>query len=545
MADIKELYEELRTVYSSMHSIFQANRNLYNLKINTAAPKNFPCIVPATAKRIIRQGVNQLITDTPVITVECGDTKAEQEIAGTLTEICYLLLQQWDIQNGTPPAQEIAFNLCLHGMGVKNNIYNPDYDGLEALQISVPSPINYFPDPAGKYDLIVYNLYVGEIKEMIRKWKEKYPNGGFYDIPFTLRDTDNCTWIEYISASKKGWYTIEGNNGYPVSELKDNILGLKPTYYRYSGWGITSPDGLPEEKAIGLYDGIQSSLEAQARGWTAVDNHLRLNVYGRYLFDVDSGITQEQVNQAMIPGGATLIKNPQSAIVPIPEVNINRDEWSYLTILDDDIESMTYNRAVMGGGAADESGLKSMTRIRQASLNFRPVRRSLEIIMGEALRTAILIMKNDLVMGKAFKYSGKSSIDPSKIPEHFSIKVQYEAVDPQEDTERIRIGLDLLNQKAISIRTFLNDYLRSPNPDDEISQMLAEGAVFQEPNTRMALGAKILESMGWTEAITAMKESSVNIRPEARRPAPPGSEQRLNNAPVVNPVRTHVGTEYV
>ena len=540
--DIKEIYGSLQTIYSAMHTQMQRNMDVYHLKLNAAAPQDFPSIIPATAKRIIRQGVNQLITDTPVVVVECGETKAEQEMSGTLTEVCHVLLQQWDEQNGIPPAQEIAFNLCLHGMAAKNNIFNPACEGLEALQISVPSPINYYPDPAGKFDLIVYQLYVGEIKEMVERWKKEHPKGGWNDLPFTRKDTDTATWVEFVSAKQKGWYVLEGQEGYPVSQLKENPMGIKPTYSRYSGWGITSPDGKPEEKAIGLYDGIVSSLEAQARGLTAVDNHLRLNVYGRY-FGKKGMLTKETIG--VTPGSITLVDDPKTALEPFPETRVNPDLWNYLPLLEDDIEAMTYNRAVMGGGAVQESGLKSMTRIRQASLNFRPVRRSLELIMGESLKTAISLMKNEILMGKTLKYSGKKSLDPTKVPDKISIKVKYEAVDPEEDTERIEIGRNLLNTKAISLRTFLKDFMRVDNPDEEISQMLAEAVVFQEPNTRMALGAEALKDMGWLDALNAMQQASVKTRPEARNKQIVGSEQRLNESNQNSPVSTHVGTNNV
>ena len=544
-SDIKTIYESLGKIYSQMHAIQRRNMDVYHLKLDTSAPKDFPSIVPATAKRIIRQGVSQLITDTPVIEVNCGTTINEQKIAGKLTELCYVLLEQWDNQNGIPPAQELGFNLCLHGMAVKNNIYNPEYEGLESLQINIPSPINFYPDPAGRFDLIVYNLYVGEIKEMISRWKEAYPNGGFKDIPFTKSDTDTCTWVEYISAEKRGWCAIEGADAYEPSEMKTNILGLKPTYYRYSGWGITSPDGLPEEKSIGLYDGVISSLEAEARGKTAIDNHLRLNVYGRYLFNKSTGMTQEQVNQALLPGGAALVDNPRDAVVPIPEVNINRDEWAYLAQLQDDIEGMTFNRAIQGNGAVEESGLKTMTRIRQSSLVFRPVRRSLELVMGKALYDAVLILKNDLVMGKTVKYSGKDSLDPKDIPEKFQIKVNYESVNPEEDIERNEMGLKMLNNKALSLRTVLKDYFRVENPDEELSQMIAETTILQDPNTRMALAAKILEAMGWTDAIQALEQTKTQMRPEARNKELLGSEQRLNEGNQNRPVSTHAGGDYV
>ena len=533
-----------------MHAIQRKNVGVHSLVLNTSAPKDFPSIIPATAKRIIRQGVNQLITDTPVIEVSCGDTKAEQEMSGILTEVCYLLLEQWDNQNGTPPAQEIAFNLCLHGMGCKVNLYNPDCEGLEALQISVPSPVNFYSDPAGNFDLVVYDLTVGEVNAILKRFKDNFPSGDWNDIELTKQDT--VKWCEYFSKDKRGYYILEGTGknleGYSVSrELKDNPLGFKQSYYRYSGWGITSPDGKPEDKAIGLYDGILSSLEAQARGWTAVDNHLRLNVYGRYLFDKNSGLTQKQVNEAMLPGGVALVSDPQKAVYPIPEVNINRDEWNYLTLINDDIEGMTWNRAAEGSGAVEESGLKSMTRIRQASLNMRPVRRSLELIIGQALRDAILILKNDLLFDSV-KFSGKKTLDPSKIPQKVNIKVKYESVDPREDTERINLGISLLNNRAISLYDFLKDYRRVANPDIEIAQMLAEAVVFNEPNTRMALGAEALKDMQWEAAnqtLKNMQQNSPNTRPEARNKKLLGSEQRMNESNMQNPVRTHAGTEYV
>jgi len=543
--DIKKIYESLENIYSQMHAIQRRNMDVYHLKLNTSAPKDFPSIVPATAKRIIRQGVSQLITDSPVIEVNCGTTISEQKIAGKLTELCYVLLEQWDSQNGIPPAQELGFNLCLHGMAIKNNIYNPEYDGLEALQINIPSPINFYPDPAGRFDLIVYNLYIGEIKEMIAQWKNKYPNGGFRDIPFTKSDNDTCTWIEYVSADKRGWCALEGTNFYEPSEMKTNILGLKPTYYRYSGWGITSPDGLPEEKAIGLYDGVISSLEAEARGKTAIDNHLRLNVYGRYLFNKATGMSQKQVNEALLPGGAALVDNPRDAVYPIPEVNINQDEWAYLAQLQDDIEGMTFNRAIQGSGSVEESGLKTMTRIRQSSLVFRPVRRSLELIMSQALKDAILILKNDLIMGKTIKYSGKDSLDPKDIPEKFQIKINYESVSPEEDRERNEMGLSMLNHKALSRRTINSRYFRIADPDEELSQMIMESTILEDPNTRMALAAKIMEAMGWTEALQAMEQVKPHMRPEARNKKLLGSEQRLNEGNQNRPVSTHPGGNYV
>lgn len=570
--EITDTFVALRDkVYSELHSKMRRYRDLHNQIIDCAQPKDWPTHIPATGLRLVRWATNQLVTDAIEVEIIPGTQhvkdKDNAERQSLFADKC---LTEWDLAADNPIWKETAQNMMLYGLGVvKGPLFDPSAWGSikdnapkEEIQsrnlrkkLNFPllvkpiDPLTFFPDPAGRFAIEAYTRFAGEVKEDIARWNEGKRTPIAYDWGSGIKDYEEILWLEYYSNSWRCFIVLEGPGSnaisMPILDVQRNVYGFLPYAWKFTGWGKTSPDGKPEEKAVGILTGLESDIEQQARGLTALDNQVRAHVYQRLLAPEDAAdsiranISNSPADISYIPRDA--MPGQSGGISLWPQPTVNPDLFSMLALSQNDIEQITGHPAMAGGGAQGESGYRAMLRIRQGGLNFRPPRRGLENMIITILTNSFRLLVN--LIDETMPLRGDKTIKPDQINEPLDLKVKLEPQDAEEDGERIRLGLLMLKANAITIEQFNQDYARRDDAHMTIPNLLAQQIMLTDPQIAATLGAKGLEALGLEQAAAMMQATATGQaaavgRPGAGRPDinPEGTMQRLREAPAEGPV---------
>ena len=535
--EIQKWYVGLKDrVYGGRNAKMEQAKDLFDGNIDCAQPPDWPTHVPPTAKRIIRWGANQLISDIPLVEVDPSKATAEGKRNADLARLfSQNQLELWDRTNDIPPLKEAGAFMCLYGMAaLKGPLYNYHIWGKRptqaqfkeeekfidavavreslkklypAITVKAVHPGTLYPDIAGRFIIEAYQRLVIDVRANWPEWD-----------PGRYGDFDTVTWLEFWSNEWKCFLA----GGVPVlkGNIQRNPYGFQPYAWHYSGWGMSSVDGKPEEKCVGLYDGLKSSFEAEARGYTAVDNQLRKDVYGRFFSHSDFNPESASPEPGAItpaPEGVA----PGEVLALWPEARVNPDLYRQLAMIDSNIERMTSYR-ISPFPFAGESGLHAQVGISAERLNYAPPRRALREIVSTVLVNTLHLVKE--VIGEAIPITGDKKLKPENIDEPVSLRVKLEGKEPEEDRERIRAGLDMMSRKARSLDTFLREDVRCSDPDAEMAQIIAEDTLFTDMNLRRALGIRAIEKLGMEDALAALEQvgqEGARRRPMGRTPAPP------------------------
>ena len=548
--DIQDWKQKLETdIYAAMFAKMREVRDYYQLNFSVDnIPSGFAQHIPPTAYTKIETGVNQIITDVPEVQViESATTQKASANRDATQEFCNYCLQQWELMNDTPPAREAAKNLMVYGLGyVKGPLYLPrmwgappqskegenesDYNKRVSLYemrkranfpiiLRAIDPLTALPDPSGRLGFVIefYKRLAGDVKSMWPEW-----DMGKWQ-PF-----DEVDWLEYWD---EDWRYFEAD-GKPILKggVMRNLYGFVPYGMAYSGFGKSSPEGKPEDKAIGLLHPVLSSLRAEARQMSAWDAHLLLNIFGRYLTTEDP----TKVIPDMSPGAINQVPslNPANpSIALMPQAAINRDLYAYLPMVQRNIDLATVGLSL--GGERPQgvgSGYHEGLLIGQGRLKFRSPRRALENIFSRALTNACYLLSR--VVQEPMPLVGKKIIKPEQIEEPVVITLNFEPQDPEENDRRLQHGLAMWTQGAISWETAAKDYWRIDQPTEEFKKIMVE-RVLRRPEIEATLGMAAVEDWGMREMLNLIQQQEKQLgQPTGEglgtyRVPPPRTRQRF------------------
>lgn len=492
-------------VYSTMHANMKKCKAAFELDIPVVIPEGdaFEKYIPPTAFWIVQDGATQIITDRPTVEVEAvADTKKaqeNQEITQKFLEHCLL---QWTLMNEVSPLQECAKNKCRYGMScLKGPLYDTKAIGFPLVTRAI-DPLTILPDPSGRRGFIIetYKRLAMDIHASWPEWKG-------YDPTNPLEEVD---WVEYWSPDWRCF--LAGGKPVLKGEVIKNLYGFIPYDWSYSGWGTSSPDGKPEAKAMGLLNMVLSALYSEARLKTAMDNHLRQNVYQRLRVDRGSDIRPD-----MSPGGVT--EADENEVGVMPQAQINPDTFIILGSVMQDIRSATYPEALSGTrGPGVESGYFQGLMIGQGRIKFKPPTERLQLMAASCLQKHAILLKK--LIKEPIPIMGKLKIRSEQIEEPVMAKVKLEPVDPMENDRRIRQGLELLTRNVISLRTMRMDYAKVSD-EEERKQILVE-AVLAHPTISALMMQGAAEDWGLKREIEKMVEKMATEMAREQPTSPTG-----------------------
>lgn len=525
--DINTLYNGLKDkVYAQMHANMETCHKMYNLDFasSVSVPDGFTSYIPPTGYWIVQTGASQLITDSPTVDVEAiSDTEKAQKSADIMREFAEFLLQQMEIQNETSPLKECATNMCSLGMAVlKGPLFNAaqwkaierrkgesesDFkDRVKASNIEKRSnfpiyfraidPRTFYPDPSGR-KLFAFECYTRLAIDVNATW----PQWAGYNTttPFAEVKWLEAWWREWRSylADEKAVFG---------SEVMPNVFGFIPYAWGYSGWGKTSPDGKPEDKAVGLINPIVSALEEEARFKSAMSNHFQQNVYQPYA--VDPSIKGEiKVGPGDINTNVPVKDGKIEGIAPFPVARINPDTYPILSSVLQDIQN-TSGSALLSGQSpsGDTSGYLQGILVGQGRIKFRPPLRALENMASTVIRNTLYMIKH--VIKQPIPFAGGKIIRPEDILEPIIVHVSLEPQDPAENDRKIQLGTQLEARGIISKRLMREEY--AGVSDVEESQQILVEKIKEMPQYQALLLGQAMETYEMQALVQKLKQVEAN-----------------------------------
>ena len=479
-------------IFSQMMSDFNEKRSFYNSKFSFKYPLIATPHRPPTATTKIDKGSEQMITDRPQINFEASDTseKAEQQ-RDNLQRFGEFCFREWELQNDMPPLRECGKNLCLYGAMCLKLMYARSLDF--PLVLRAIDPMTMFP--LGNIQIQSHKRLAIEIEEDVERFNEgkkskiavwERKGGLFEPLEWTevWHNDWRCFFVEKEPLFKQG--------------VQPNVYGFKPYSYRYSGWGKSSPDGKPEEKAVGIIDKAMGSLRAQAMLQTAFEFNLMKDVYGRYAMTRDAS---EKVEWPSEIGDPVIMENKED-VWAMEHLAIHPDMLNLLSLVKSDIDASTFY-APLGGGrtpgtyTVGQAGME----IGQGRLMFRTPRKQMELMTEDIMRKACLLIKN--VHREPLTLYGKRRISPDDIIPPIFVKVNLEPTDPERDAARIRIGSEMMVRGQISWTEFARNYARVKDITSERKMILID-KILTDPVVIATMGAEALEKWGMREVAEAL-----------------------------------------
>jgi len=527
ISKITTLYTGLKDkVYSQMHENMELCHKMYNLDFaeKIEVPAGFQVYIPPTAYWLVQTGANQLITDSPVVKVESvSDSEKGQQSADIVKQFAEFLLKQMESQNEASPLKECAMNLCTMGMAVlkgplfdanswktvepKATESNEDFNARKKIAdlekrnqfpiyFRAIDPRTFYPDPSGRRRFAIerYSRLAIDIKNNWDAWGGYDANNPFQEI----------AWMEYWSDEYRSY--LADDKAVMAEDVIKNVFNFLPYTWGFSGWGKTSPDGKPEDKAIGLLNPIISALEEESRFKSAMGNHFRQNVYQSYAVDPsiqgDIKFGPGEINQN-VPVRNGVIEG----IALFPVARINPDTYPILSSVMTDIQNSSASALLSGTSPqGDVSGYLRGLEIGQGRIKYRAPLRTLENMAANAIKQALYLIKH--VIQQPVPFAAGKFITPDDIMEPVIVTVSLQPQDPAENDRKIKLGLELEAKEIISKRTCREDY--AGRSDVQESQQILIEKIKQMPQYQALLLGQALEQYEMKALLEKLKAAEAS-----------------------------------
>jgi len=403
--EILTLYDDLKTYYTEMHGRFRRVYDLVNLNYDINVPEGYRAYKPPTPKSKLDTVVGQLQPkEFKIKVVPLKVTDVEKDRAKNLEALHYHNLTRIEASMNTSIIGKSFKHVLQYGMAVKKG---PFYDAMHqlilptkkprgtsdgewsdllerwAIQqktecpyiVSLVHPLNIYPDP------IVFGEKQPKPRFMMEAYKRKAidieqalygvgkKNGWEWRIPDTRHDFSDLEYMEYwdIDICK---IFVDGKyaGSFP------NMYGYIPYEIAFSGFGDDSPDGKPEDKAIGILWPIRDALELEGQGLTT--EAVAMQLYGIMPMWIPEEYHGMKVD--MKPGAlnATVVK-------PEPLMEMHKEVGDVVQVVlaraREYAEEGTFGQVIGGQKLAGvSSGIFEQLLVSQAKKRFAPVIKALQ-----------------------------------------------------------------------------------------------------------------------------------------------------------------------
>ncbi|MBU0959836.1 MAG: hypothetical protein KKB31_07855 [Nanoarchaeota archaeon] len=363
-------------------------------------------------------------------------------------------------------------------------------------------PQNILLDPSDppQYVIEAYERTVASVMLAWPEWKN----------PKSLGDMKKVPWIEYWDGQQKQYFV----DGEPILSDADqeNWYGFLPYKIGYSGLGLDSPEGKPEELAVSIIAPALSAYKVEARIKTALSDNLERGLLQQPTVEK---MPEDDFKLAEVPGELSIIpKDYGFTIRDLPKVS--SDAYAMLGIVDTDEQAVI--PAILEGRwpKGVTSGYMGGVSIGQARIKLKGTGAAWETAVSAALDDVLCLTKNVVkepigLMGFSKGTTETVTLKPEKINlalHHFSVKLDVET--PEQKDRRIMLGqrLDTLRQQSgglagLSWETICREYY-GHEPMLERERMLVESAL-RNPLIQQALAVSAMQDAGMHEALELLK----------------------------------------
>ena len=496
--------------WSKAHAKMLLTDNAYNLIYDVRRPKGVPLHVPSTAASIIDHARDQILVSHILTEVEPPGRGAQGEERAGLIKKAADKFTQFLMENPEVALpRQYLHDALLRGACATKIIFAEDWGTPPKQRPSEDSKVYQerkaewreyrtarFPvvvQPVDPLNLVLpgtirYPLpWIAEHQQRLAMdmWEE-YPD--WYDPgrDGKGKDLDPARQVDVWIYCDPDYYILFGDQ-YPAAARR-NPYGWVPYIYSASGMGRRNWTFDPATLTMGLLDKVLSELQAEVRLITAMDALWQYTAWPRLLTTEDPKLLRQRLDVG--PAGITYVNNLEKSVKwlesPAPPAQL----YALLQRLDSKIENSTITKALSGEAPKGvEFGYLQAILVGQGRLRLGPVLDAqtlfLQWLYGQMLRFQEEIAREPLVISGRPGAQGAVILRPNDIRGHYEVTIKLESADPNENDRRLMVGNQLRGSGAISLRTFLKDFLKK-DPEEEISELLAERvitAVMSQPET--------------------------------------------------------------
>ena len=525
--EIRELRDGLAIYYSGLHGQFNILSDVYNQKMSLGKTKDVSVIYnPPTARIQVDTATDHLMgLGQNVHVFLWSESQEAKELVGVYERFGEMFLAYIDRIYRVNIRRNCTKNCLLYGMSVlKGPLYIPrlvskenEEEYREQLNRTFPfwfrsvHPRNIFLEPSDPptYVMEAYKRTAGTIRQSWSEWKN----------PENLKDSEVVDWLEYWDKYQKQ-YLI---NNEPLLNGEDQVnpYGFIPYKIGYSGLGLDSPEGKPEELAVSIIAPALSAYKVEARIKTAIADNLERGLLQQPTITEP---IEEDLQLAKVPGDISIVPtkyNFENRDVP----KVSPDAYTMLGIIDTDEQAVIPHILEGRWPKGVTSGYMGAVSIGQARIKLSGAGAAWETMVSTALDEVLFLTKNVVkepvgLMGLSKGKTESVTLKPEKIDtalHHFNVKLDAET--PEQKDRRIMLGqrLDALRQQSgglagLSWETICRDYY-GHDPMMERERMLVETAL-RNPLIQQALAISAMQDAGMHEALQLLKEGKLGTSPE-------------------------------
>ncbi len=488
-------------LYINLRSRQAEDDKYYNDDFSVGIDQPYHVKRTGTAARIV-DSVSDHICSSNITVLREPNKKTDKA-----RESCYRvskLLNNWvDILKD--PIEDGIKNAPRRGEGYFQIDFNPDTEYFKQscpLTIVAPDPMIVYADPVENFGIpqqvIKFHTVTPQsIKLLYPDWKGSY---------------DSKDQLEYLAYWNKDWRYVEVNKEILVN-VQPNVFGFVPFVHFYSGYGKTSYDAKPEDKAVGRLSrqGVRSRLVEECEIESRIDSIIGLwaNPFVMFERTVEGiEIDEEEVRKIpVVPGYNVILPFGVKATLtqgaaPSAETfhHLNKIQAA-LGLEVPPVASGQASSSRSSGRLEDILGYQFARKHVKLTHN---IERALEVTLAMCLRTVekisgmlpLTVETEKIENGR--KVSKEEEVTKEDIDNYYTCKVELKADKDIEDDRNIMLGQKLVDGGRISWRTFLIKYMgyTEDESDDEINESLCEKIMLTNPAIADVVARESLERQG-------------------------------------------------
>lgn len=552
--EILEKFRDAETYWAALHTQMQKGHDIFNLKLEVAAPPGFDVIDPGTGYTIVMTGADHIAGDAPKVQVpEAGLSKDAQRRSEALEKGFQAALYRFERAQNEIVQRTITINGLWSGMLVSQGpLFDADAWGLEPVESEyedtkayeedrdeyevgkrvnwpfiwrAPDPRYVYPDPGTtgrEYVIVSYERTAGSIKAQWSSWDMRLPGMSGSEKP--LSSGTKVQWLEYWDKNFRGYLvghvaSSAGAKAFwggaePVDPIREHRYGKPQFQIRSSGFGTDS--GLPEERFRPIFFAAQSLIPAEIKAYSHRDALIRRTAWTQVVAPVGSGY------DSMEPG---TVKEVAPEHIPLIKVVTEVQPAAIQAVtqeiddLDFAIQKATVPNVVQGIKAKGiSSGYGQNSLVAQAKVRYGAFAKNLQTLLEDFIvdfgHCVQHVVEEPVPVWGHTRWGLVSAVlKPEDIDGLKYVVVTINPKLPADRANEVEIGGAALDRGAIDMDTYRQDYLGYENPG-EIGVKVLRDRALQDPAIQRVMAFAAALETGYLDFVFK-KAGELGIDPAA------------------------------
>ena len=525
--------------YSNLRMEQGTDQDFYDDNFPVSIKKPYHIVRTGTAARIVDNITDHIDTSNPQsIRPPKKRTLTEEGRASKVAR----LLNHW-LPMLIPEIEESLKNTNRRGEAFIQLDYNPNYNSNDdyslPLVFTAPDPMIIYADPheyRGIPRRVIKScrMAVSQIKQLYPQWSNPKKR--------KLTSTDG---VDYLAYWDENWRYIEADEEALLPEgIQPNAFGFVPFVHCYSGFGKRSPEGRPEERAVGRLRRLRGRLIEECEVESRLDSIIGLYANPiMVLSPMEANVEMPEEGEIELSPGKTVvlgfgwkyeIKSADPAIIqPLA---------FHLSLIRGALGVETPAVSMGSPSTSRATGRQEDIYIEQYGAKYRKLVNNVEamwaIAMGlglralEAIPALLPITVGAMVIKDGKSVREEETITNEDIGGFYDCKVELRPEDAITQDRKVQLGRLLINEGRIDKKTFLTEFVGYTNDKAEeiITQVLVDTAIYSPQFIDIAI-KEALSKLGMQEHIQEMeKRAQQQVQSEQALQGMPQAQFRPSEA---------------